>query len=42
MADRIWIEINYRTRFIAVRDNGRGSTIDRFVSRDAPLAEALK
>lgn len=38
-ANRIWITINYKTRHLAVRDNGNGATIDKFNAALASVAE---
>ena len=38
-ADRITVVLNYRTKHMAVRDNGKGSTIQKF---DAALASVAK
>ncbi len=38
-ATRIWIVVNQKTRHIAVRDNGAGTTLDRFNEALASVAE---
>lgn len=38
-ATRIWITINYKTRFLAVRDNGKGASATKFNSALASVAE---
>src|SRR3989344_3717360 len=38
-ATRIWIAINYQTRYLSVRDNGAGSSINRFNLALASVAE---
>jgi hypothetical protein len=39
-ASRVWININYKSRHVAVRDNGRGTSIERFNQALASVATA--
>lgn len=38
-ATRIWITINYKNRYLAVRDNGAGSSVERFIAALSSVAE---
>jgi len=38
-ATRVWITVNYQNRYIAVRDNGAGSSIERFNAALSSVAD---